>query len=191
MKRWVASGFILLWLSVLPGICLSADDRSVPPPNQNNQLPPGAQPPITEAPPPQPQGPVRDVFQGQLTPLQTPTGSPDQPVEIQTNLEGITIGVKGSRVVINGLVYKEGEEKMGIKILQIRKKEVDILINQAIKRRLSMLPGETKDLPLSPEESAALSGNPVSNPEPEAPAAETQHENSEPNKAPSKEPTYV
>jgi hypothetical protein len=99
--------------------------------------------------------PVRDVFQSELRPFETPLApSPDQPVEIQTVLEGISIGARGSRAVINGEVYKEGEDKMGIKILQIRKKEVDILINQSIKRTLSMLPGETRDIPVSPEETS-------------------------------------
>lgn len=96
--------------------------------------------------------PVRDVFQSELRPLETPAvATPDQPVEIQTNLEGLSMSARGSRAIINGEVYKEGEEKLGIKVLQIRKKEVDILINQAIKRTLSMLPKETRDVPYASE----------------------------------------
>ena len=46
-------------------------------------------------------------------------------------LEGIGLGVEKSFAVINGLIYYEGEEKQGIKVTQIHKREVDILINGA------------------------------------------------------------
>ena len=108
--------------------------------------------PVSSEAAPKPDEAVRNVFDSGLAPVQAPVGaSTDRPVEIQTNLEGISISARGARAVINGEVYKEGEEKAGIKVLAIRKKEVDILINQAIKRVLSMLPGETREEPISPE----------------------------------------
>jgi len=73
---------------------------------------------------------VRNVFTPTIAPPTRvqPTQEGEQAV-IQANLEGISIGARGSFAVINGQVYDLGEEKGGIKVTQIRKREVDILIN--------------------------------------------------------------
>ena len=157
-------------------------------PGANNTVPakqeaPQGQPPQAvppQAAPPQPEQPVRNVFQSGIAPVETPVAPSGQPVEIQTNLEGLSMGARGSRAVINGEVYKEGEDKLGIKVLQIRKKEVDILINQSIKRTLSMIPGETRDIPIVPEETASATGE---GEKADTPITEGQTQN--------KEPTYV
>ena len=72
---------------------------------------------------------VRDVFAPNIArPVPSASQGP-APQTITANLEGISIGAKGSFAVINGSVYYEGEEKSGIKVTQIRKREADILIN--------------------------------------------------------------
>jgi hypothetical protein len=160
MNTWIRI-FCLVWcLGLSPSFSLWAEapdaqtsetNTEAAKPEVSKEQSPQAEP--TQPPAAPPEKPVRDVFQSELRPLETQTSaSPDQPVEIQTNLEGLSMAARGSRAVINGEVYKEGEEKLGIKVLEIRKKEVDILINQSIQRTLSMLPGETKDVPFSPEE---------------------------------------
>lgn len=61
---------------------------------------------------------------------ETPTEVVQTPVA-PTNLilEGIGMGPTGSYAVINGEVYREGEQKGGILVSKIRKKEVDIVTN--------------------------------------------------------------
>ena len=159
MNTWIKGFYMVLCLSVLLSVHVWADEplpaTDQPSTPQNGPAPPQPPAPVQPPAPTQPNEPVRNVFESGLAPVASPTAaSSDQPVEIQTNLEGLSIGARGSRAVINGEVYKEGEEKLGIKVLQVRKKEVDILINQAVKRTLSMLPGETRDIPMTPEESA-------------------------------------
>ncbi len=67
------------------------------------------------------------------TPRETVRG-PSAPANLK--LEGIGIGPSGSFAVINGEIYEEGEEKGGIIVSQIKKKEVDIITN-GIKMTLS------------------------------------------------------
>ena len=162
MKTRIKDFCVVLCLIILPSFSVFSEESRVEDPAANTesakQRISQGQPSPQAAPPrpisSQPEQPVRDVFQSGITPAETQVAPSGQPVEIQTNLEGLSIGARGSRVVINGEVYKEGEDKMGIKILQIRKKEVDILINQSIKRTLSMIPGETRDMPVLPEEAS-------------------------------------
>lgn len=72
---------------------------------------------------------VRDPFRSSVS-AQAPArqGSTAQG-SINVSLEGISIGPKGALAVINGEIYREGEQKGGIKVAQIRKKEVDIIIS--------------------------------------------------------------
>lgn len=76
---------------------------------------------------------IRDPFESSLpsAPVPIVTKKVKQQVRAATSasLEGISMTNKGGRAVINGLIYKENEEKNGIIVTQIRKKEVDILIN--------------------------------------------------------------
>jgi hypothetical protein len=153
MKAWMKTLYLIWGFSVLFSFNLWADEE----PASHQESPVQQEKPLERLPQPETptvknEPPVRDVFQSELRPIETPVGvASGQPVEIQTNLEGLSMGMRGSRAVINGTVYKAGEEKLGIKVLEVRKKEVDILINQAIQRTLSMLPGETRDVPYAPE----------------------------------------
>ena len=193
MNTWTKSFCMILSLSMLSFFALWAEEPEMKTPpveaEQPKQTTPQPAVPAGEAPsqPPAPPSnvPVRDVFQSGVAPAATPVAASGEPVEIQTNLEGLSIGAKGSRAVINGEVYKEGEDKLGIKVLQIRKKEVDILINQAVKRTLSMIPGETRDIPMAPEETSAPALE--EGQKADTPITEGQPENKEPDK----QPTYV
>ena len=183
MNIWLKGFCVVLCVSILPSISAWADEPeaedSPAKAEMAKQETPQSPPP--QAVSPQPERPVRDPFESGLNPVETPVApSPDQPVEIQTILEGISISPRGARTVINGEVYKEGEDKKGIKIIQIRKKEVDILINQSIKRTLSMLPGGTRDIPMPAEETSP----PVSGEAEEAALPEGEQAESE-------EPTYA
>ncbi len=49
--------------------------------------------------------------------------------EIKVELQGIGFGSKDAYAVIGGDVYYIGDEKNGIKLLEVRRREVDILAN--------------------------------------------------------------
>ena len=85
---------------------------------------------------------VRDPFQ---TNVSQPPVSPHPQVNEAANLEGISIGSAGAFTVINGEVYHEGESKSGIKVTKIRKKEVDIVIND-VSQTLQMIPGKKRSV---------------------------------------------
>lgn len=72
---------------------------------------------------------VRDPFKSKLPAPRGPAQPKAEAQQITAKLDGLSKGPKGSFAVINGQVYREGEEKGGIKVTQIRKREVDILIN--------------------------------------------------------------
>ena len=86
------------------------------------------------------EGNVRDVFKTSVPTPQAegPTHSGQVPV-IQASLQGIGMGPQGAYAVISGQVYHEGEDKQGIKIAKIRKKEVDIVVN-GVPNTLRMIP---------------------------------------------------
>ena len=48
---------------------------------------------------------------------------------VEVSLEGISLGENKGVVVINGEIYKTGESKNGIEVVQIRRKDADIMIN--------------------------------------------------------------
>ena len=48
---------------------------------------------------------------------------------IKVELQGIGFGSKDAYAVIGGEVFYKGDEKMGIKLLEVRRREVDILVN--------------------------------------------------------------
>lgn len=82
---------------------------------------------------------VRDVFQSTIQAPEMPTAIVEQVVNAR--LEGISIGSKGAFAIINGQLYREGEEKQGIKVTKIRKREVDIIVN-GIASTLRMVVGQ-------------------------------------------------
>lgn len=49
--------------------------------------------------------------------------------EILTELQGIGFGSKDAYAVIGGEIFYEGDEKKGIKLLEVRRREVDILMS--------------------------------------------------------------
>jgi len=61
------------------------------------------------------------------TPL--PVAAGETPPEIEVVLQGIGFGSKDAYAVIGGDVFYEGDEKKGIKLIEVRRHEVDILVN--------------------------------------------------------------
>ncbi|HNX68130.1 MAG TPA: hypothetical protein PLL75_03255 [Candidatus Omnitrophota bacterium] len=80
------------------------------------------------------QNEMRDPFKVTLAP-EAPPPSVDggitgvQPVDVKVSLEGIGLGAEGAYAVLNGDIFYEGEEKKGIKLVAVRKTQVDLLIN--------------------------------------------------------------
>ena len=86
---------------------------------------------------------VRDPFQATVSaPKAPPRSSVREQVRVNANLEGISIGQKGAFAVISGEVFHEEEEKKGVKVIKIRKKEVDIVMN-GVSQTLRSIPLET------------------------------------------------
>lgn len=83
---------------------------------------------------------LRDPFQTDL-PAQEVGPAPIGVVGVDVLLQGIARGADSFYAILNGEVYYEGEEREGIKLLEVRKGEADILINGNI-RTLKMLPEE-------------------------------------------------
>lgn len=84
---------------------------------------------------------VRDPFAFLVEPeAPAPTPGVTGP-EIVVALEGIGFGSKDAYAVIGGEVFYEGDEKNGIKLLEVRRREVDVLVN-----------GGTVTIPLFPAE---------------------------------------
>lgn len=109
-------------------------------------------------------GEVRDVFKTNIpSPGQTPDGLGQ--TAIQAILQGVGLGRRNAFAVINGQIYRGGEEKQGIKVVKIRKQEVDILVNGIPSTlRLVALPAPKETAPVSepaierPEDSPKTSG---------------------------------
>ena len=74
---------------------------------------------------------ARDPFQNSLAAQNPISTSTTSVASVTAQLQGLSMGPQGSFAVINGEVYREEEEKAGIKVVKIRKKEVDILMNSA------------------------------------------------------------
>lgn len=72
---------------------------------------------------------VRDPFSMAELP-EVSTVAPEAPrPEIVADLQGIGFGSKEAYAVIGGDVFYKGDEKKGIKLLEVRRREVDILVN--------------------------------------------------------------
>jgi hypothetical protein len=85
---------------------------------------------------------VRDPFGSpfdQNTPVDMTSASVDAPV-IAVDLQGIGFGSKDAYAVIGGEVFLVGDEKQGIKLLEVRRHEVDILVNGGMST-FSLYPG--------------------------------------------------
>ena len=88
---------------------------------------------------------VRDPFaMAPLPPVvETPKPAPvaKAALEIKANLQGIGFGSKDAYAVIGGDIFYVGDTKKGIKLLEVRRREVDINENGE-KVTLSLFPGE-------------------------------------------------
>ena len=77
---------------------------------------------------------VRDPF-AMAPEVKAPTMAPVTQVpaaagsEIKMELQGIGFGSQDAYAVIGGEVFYKGDEKKGIKLLEVRRREVDILMN--------------------------------------------------------------
>ena len=49
--------------------------------------------------------------------------------EIKVELQGLGFGSKDAYAVIGGEVFYKGDEKNGIKLLEVRRREVDVIVN--------------------------------------------------------------
>ena len=75
---------------------------------------------------------IRDPFA--MAPEEIPevvpeAASQEVAAEKKVVLQGIGLGRKGSYAVMEGEVFIKGDEKSGIKLLEVRKGEVDIVVN--------------------------------------------------------------
>ena len=122
----------ICWLVLLVIACIPSGFAEKPGPASEKQPAQQEQPVQEEV--------ARDVFESNITALDVPV-STAQPVAINVHFEGISIGPAGAAALINGIVYHKGEQKAGIKVIQIRKREVDILIN-GVPRTLRTTPGQ-------------------------------------------------
>ena len=76
---------------------------------------------------------VRDPFDNPAD-IEAPQGgtgavSPQAAPEVKVELQGIGFGSQDAYAVIGGEIFYAGDEKLGIKLLEVRRREVDILVN--------------------------------------------------------------
>lgn len=71
---------------------------------------------------------IQDIFEPPIRPMELNIIKGDTG-KVSLRLDGIGLGAGKAFAVINGKIYLEGEEKEGIRVTHVRKKEVDILIN--------------------------------------------------------------
>lgn len=85
---------------------------------------------------------IRDPFGSPLdqnVPMDMTSATVEAPV-VSVDLQGIGFGSKEAYAVIGGEVYSVGDEKGGIKLLEVRRHEVDILVNGGV-ATFSLFPG--------------------------------------------------
>ena len=89
---------------------------------------------------------VRDPFENKIMEKSTTvntvsSGAAQGPPPIPVNIQGIGLGTKNAYAILNGEIFYAGEEKGGIKLLEVRKGEVDIL-NNGTPQKLRMVSEE-------------------------------------------------
>ena len=89
---------------------------------------------------------VRDPFASPSASEEASTTTPNSVVEmrapdIKVELQGIGFGSQNAYAVIGGEVFYEGDEKNGIKLLEVRRGEVDILMSGG-KVTVPLFPGD-------------------------------------------------
>jgi len=121
---------LCFWLAI-PVLCLA----EIPPENLSGSVVPspltsGSTPEIGNA-IPATQEEIRDPFEvlfSQSASQEISGNLPNAP-EVKIELQGIGFGSKDAYAVINGNIFRVGEEKDGIKLLEVRRHEVDILVD--------------------------------------------------------------
>ncbi len=144
INRWVLGFFLaVLWPSVL---ILCAKESAPDAASSQNIVPsvsdtatPGIDSAIQMA-----QEEIRDPFaKAQPPEVETPEDTPvaEAAPEVNAELQGIGFGSKDAYAVIGGEVFYNGDQKNGIKLLEVRRREVDILMNGG-KVTISLFPDE-------------------------------------------------
>ena len=118
----------------------------------------------------------RDPFQTNLlSSPEAPKQNSSTPEKASTQLEGIGIGPKKTFAIINGETYHEGEQKGGIKVVQVRRREVDILMYGA-PMTLLMTPKDEPIAPKEPKQPEFVPGTPFPGLQPQVKTPESSQE---------------
>ncbi len=138
MSRWFFGFFLAVgWFSVL-GFCAEEPLPEVSSPQDVASSVSGTSVPAIDNAIGMAQEEVRDPFamtfnmpppEVTASKTQSTTTASSASPEIAVTLQGIGFGSKDAYAVIGGEVFFEGDEKKGIKLLEIRKREVDILVS--------------------------------------------------------------
>lgn len=88
--------------------------------------------------------PVRDPFATGTpeAPTFTAPVSGERALSSELVLQGIAMGSERASAVINGRFYRKGEKKDGFELVDVRKKEVDVLFNGTSKTLRMIAPGK-------------------------------------------------
>lgn len=146
MKLCIAGGMFVIFCFPIPVSC-SAEAASQGSPLQavadsefNETATPGVDTAVQVA-----QQEIRDPFDAppaEGAPVSTApaTGAPALP-DIKVELQGVGYGNRDAYAIINGEVLYEGDDKNGIKLLEVRRGEVDILMGGG-KVTVPLFPGD-------------------------------------------------
>jgi hypothetical protein len=124
---WISSGAVMFLFFMTPFLFAEITKVDAIPAEEysGETTPPGIDAAVQAS-----QQEVRDPFEDKFSaaaPIrnaqETMSGPP-----VQVLLQGIGMGAKGSYAVIDGEVFYAGEEKKGIKIIEVRRREVDIVV---------------------------------------------------------------
>ena len=142
MKRniWILGPAVFFLFLASSFLLMRAAEAGDAPPAESSEetAPPGMDAAVQMS-----QQEVRDPFEDK-SPAEAPAGRTSETVnapEVPVVFQGVGIGKKGSYAVINEEVYYAGEEKKGIKMVEVRKGEVDIVVGGA-SRTVRLFAGE-------------------------------------------------
>ena len=133
----MAGTLLGIFLLVAPSLFAAEETpRNVPTGGEMAESVPGMNTSIQNA-----QQQVQDPFARRFAPAPPKAQEQVRAAEVVAVLQGIGLGAKGAYAVIGDSVYYKGEEKNGIKLLELRRGEVDIFVNGAT-ATLPLFPGE-------------------------------------------------
>jgi hypothetical protein len=149
IKRWVAGSCLValgLWAPGLYAEGAFADTAPVRDAVPSAAKPQDAATPEVDSAVSAAQQEVRDPFAMDVPPEEVPVSAPEpafQPAStpISVELQGIGFGSRDAYAIIGGEVFFEGDEKSGIKLLEVRRREVDIVVNGEMRTCL-LFPGQ-------------------------------------------------